>query len=64
MDVDEEELAAQPLAKLLQNPDAFISRTDDSSTKRRKLRPEVLDIQRTRDVGGPQPVRLESNLLG
>ncbi len=54
MDVDDEELSAQPLAKLLQNADDLTSRADIS--KRRKLRPEVLDIQRTKDVGNTQPV--------
>ncbi|KAI9789055.1 MAG: hypothetical protein M1816_006410 [Peltula sp. TS41687] len=67
MDVDdddeEEELSAKPLAKLLQNPDALIRTTNrgiGSSSKRIKFRPEVIDIQRTRDVGGLQPSAITS----
>ena len=53
MDVDEA-LSTEPLATLLQNADDLILREDEG--KRRKLRPEVLDIQRTKDVGNAQPV--------
>lgn len=54
MDIDDDDLSAQPLAKLLQNADNLTRRVEDS--KRRKLRPEILDIQRTKDVGIAQPV--------
>lgn len=53
MEIDDD-LSTQPLAMLLQNVED-LTRKDDSG-KRRKLRPEVLDIQRTRDVGNAQPV--------
>ena len=53
MDVDDD-LSIQPLAMLLQNAES-LTRKEDSG-KRRKLRPEVLDIQRTKDVGNAQPV--------
>lgn len=64
MDVDnEEELSAKPLAKLLQNPDALIRTTKrDGGSKGLRLRPEVIDIQRTRDVGGLQPVSCSVSL--
>ncbi len=53
MDVDEG-LSTQPLAKLLQNADGLVRKETDGKT--RKLRAEVLDIRRTKDVGGVQPV--------
>ncbi|KAM7207005.1 WD40-repeat-containing domain protein [Rhypophila sp. PSN 637] len=50
-DSDEENLdpSALPLESFLRNAANFTS-TDSSSRKRRKLRPETLDIQRTRDI--------------
>lgn len=60
MDSDEDEqLAAQPLAKLLQNT-TELTRIEDNtkSGSKRKLRQEVVDIQRLKDVGKTQPVRL------
>lgn len=61
MDEDEveEDLSAQPLAKLLQNIGDLTksSANDTSAGKKRKLRQGVLDIQRLKDVGGNQPVR-------
>ena len=59
MDVDEEDLSALPLARLLQDATA-LTRTSAVSTKRTKLRPEVIDIQRTRDIPGTQPSAVES----
>lgn len=53
MDVDED-MSTQPLAMLLQNAED-LTRMEDGG-KRRKLRPEVIDIQRTKDVGNAQPV--------
>ncbi|KAI9880034.1 MAG: hypothetical protein M1830_005953 [Pleopsidium flavum] len=58
MDVDDEELAAQPLAKLLQNADDLTRKANGGT--RRKLRPEVLNIQRTKDVGSTQPSAITS----
>ncbi|TVY33150.1 putative U3 small nucleolar RNA-associated protein [Lachnellula occidentalis] len=49
MDVDDSDLSALPLARLLQDAGS-LTRTPVSSTKRPKLRPEVLDIQRSRDI--------------
>jgi U3 small nucleolar RNA-associated protein 18 len=53
MELDEEVLSAQPLAKLLQDADSLTRSMLAGSVK---LRSEVLDIQRTNDVGGSQPV--------
>lgn len=54
MDVDEEDLAAQPLAKLLLDAD-ILSRNSRGTAKRRKLQAGTVDIQRLKDVtkGGP-----------
>lgn len=54
MSIDSEDLSVQPLAKLLQNATDLVK---TSSSGRGKLRPEVIDIQRTKDVGLAQPVR-------
>ena len=57
MSVDSDDLTVQPLAALLQNTTDFL-RAPSSSLTRRKLRPEIIDIQRTKDVGLAQPVSL------
>ncbi|KAK2850604.1 hypothetical protein FQN49_005503 [Arthroderma sp. PD_2] len=61
-DSDEEEsMSAQPLAKLLQNI-GDLTRDDSNvtSTGKRKLRQGVLDVQRSKDVGGNQPSSIDS----
>lgn len=60
MSVDPGELSAPPLAKLLQQPGALLSSETDISKGKRKLRPEVIDIQRTKDIGVAQPVSIIS----
>ncbi|KAI9812032.1 MAG: hypothetical protein M1827_004924 [Pycnora praestabilis] len=60
MDVDEEELSAQPLSKLLQNADDLTRQRINQKGKRGKFRPDVLDIQRTKDVGDAQPSAVTS----
>jgi len=57
-DDEEEQLSLQPLAKLLQNA-TDLTRIEDNARSggKRKLRQEVLDIQRLKDVGKTQPVR-------
>ncbi|KAK2740239.1 hypothetical protein FQN55_008965 [Onygenales sp. PD_40] len=66
MDVDsdggEEEMSLQPLARLLQNV-GNLTKADSnvkSAGGKRKLRQEVLDIQRMKDVGGSQPSSIHS----
>lgn len=56
-DAEDEQLSAQPLAKLLQNA-TDLTRTEDNTRSggKRKLRQEVIDIQRLKDVGKTQPV--------
>ncbi|KAI4263486.1 MAG: hypothetical protein L6R42_001366 [Xanthoria sp. 1 TBL-2021] len=57
---DSGELSAPPLAKLLQQPGALLSSETDISKGKRKLRPEVIDIQRTKDIGVAQPSAITS----
>lgn len=52
MSIDSEDLSVQPLAKLLQNTTDLVK----TSSGRGRLRPDVIDIQRTKDVGLAQPV--------
>ncbi|MCJ1430636.1 hypothetical protein MMC29_008554, partial [Sticta canariensis] len=60
MSIDSDDLSVQPLAKLLQNATDLIKTTSGSSSGRQKLRPEVIDIQRTKDVGLAQPSSITS----
>lgn len=55
MDVDEEDLSTQPLARLLKDAD-IISRNARGPAKRRKLQPGTIDIQRLKDVSKAGPV--------
>ncbi|PGH12522.1 hypothetical protein AJ80_06683 [Polytolypa hystricis UAMH7299] len=64
MDTDEDEeqeMSLQPLARLLQNA-GDLTRGDEPKLAggKRKLRQEVLDIQRMKDVGGNQPSSIDS----
>lgn len=64
-DDEEEQTSTQPLAKLLQNA-TDLTRVEDNTRAggKRKLRQEVLDIQRLKDVGRSQPVsRLHASHL-
>ncbi len=57
-DEDDEEIASQqPLAKLLRSSSALLN---SSVSKKGKLRPEVIDIQRTRDIPMTQPSAIAS----
>jgi U3 small nucleolar RNA-associated protein 18 len=55
--IDTDDLSAQPLAKLLQSTTPL---TQTSTSTRKKLRPEAIDIQRTKDVAGVQPSAITS----
>ncbi|OJD10732.1 hypothetical protein AJ78_08334, partial [Emergomyces pasteurianus Ep9510] len=62
MDTDEEEeMSLQPLARLLQNA-GNLTKGENSTRNsgKRKLRQEVLDIQRMKDVGKGQPSSVDS----
>jgi U3 small nucleolar RNA-associated protein 18 len=56
MDIDDEDLSTQPLAKLLKDAD-LLSRTSRRTFKRRKLQAGTVDIQRLKDVCKAGPVR-------
>lgn len=61
---DSEDLSAQPLARLLQGAGDLIKGSEDiGSGKRVKLRQEVIDIRRLKDVGGIQPVSSKTNTI-
>ena len=61
---DDNSLSAQPLAKLLREMDGFASasglRTKSSS---KVFRPEVIDVQRSQDITGPQRVSFNFHVL-
>ena len=63
MSVGSDDLSTQPLVKLLQNTDSLTQLTSTSSATREKLRPEIIDICRTKDVGAAQPASLPLRLL-
>lgn len=62
MDVDGGEVdPVQPLAQLLQNAESLVRSSGPSTgSKKRKLRPEVIEIQRTKDIPGTQPSAVTS----
>lgn len=49
-----DELEAQPLAQLLQNA-ASLTTLSKPSTSNKKLRPEIIDVHRLKDIGAGQP---------
>lgn len=57
---DDNELSVDPLSRLLQDTNGLVRRSDAATNKKRKLRPEVLDIQRTKDIPGVQPSAITS----
>jgi len=59
MEIDESDLSTLPLARFLQDAGSLI-RTPLTPGVRTKLRPDVLDIQRTRDIPLTQPSSVNS----
>lgn len=59
MDMDEETSAA-PLSQLLQDAESLVRQAGPGAGKKRKLRPEVIDIQRQKDIPGVQPSAITS----
>jgi U3 small nucleolar RNA-associated protein 18 len=51
-----EDEASQPLARLLRSANGLLKR-DPIKSKKRKLRPEVIDIQRMKHICNNGPVR-------
>ena len=60
MDADGDESSVAPLSKLLQDADSLVRSSGAGSGKKRKLRPETLDIQRQKDIAGVQPSAITS----
>ena len=60
MDMDDEDLSSQPLARLLQDAD-ILSRASRGPTKRRKLQAGTIDIQRLKAVSKAGPVSSPSS---
>lgn len=60
MDGDIDLPSAAPLAKLLRNSQSLVRASKPGKGKKRKLRPEVIDIQRTKDIAGIQPSAITS----
>ncbi|TKA76727.1 hypothetical protein B0A49_01172 [Cryomyces minteri] len=60
METNDGEVEAQPLAKLLRDFDSLTRRTENGTSRKRKLRSEVIDIQRMKDVTGVQPSAITS----
>jgi U3 small nucleolar RNA-associated protein 18 len=58
MDVDEDDLSTQPLARLLKDADILSRNTARGPVKRRKLQSGTIDIQRLKDVSKAGPVSL------
>ena len=56
MEVDEDDLSTQPLAKLLKDADLLSQNTARGPAKRRKLQAGTVDIQRLKDVSKAGPV--------
>src|ERR1700710_1113242 len=59
MDVDDSDLSTLPLARFFHNASS-LARTPSAPGKPQKLRPEVLDIQRTREIPLTQPPAITS----
>lgn len=62
MDMDDDTPSVAPLSKLLQNADSLIRHPNPppGGGKKRKLRPEVLNIQRTADIPTTSPSPITS----
>ena len=61
--VDSEGLSAKPLSELLQNTSLLLGGPATSFATRRTLRAEVVDVQRSKDVGNAQAVSFGSRIL-
>lgn len=61
--IESEDFIIKPLAKLLQNVGSVTQSTPANPGQRKKLRPEVIDVHRIKDVGTAQTVSLGNSLL-
>ena len=60
MDEEDDMPTVAPLSKLLQDAGSLIRSSGSMSSKKHKLRPEVIDIQRQKDIPGIQPSAINS----
>ena len=60
MDLDDDLPSAAPLSKLLQDAQSLVRQSGAGAGKKRKIRPEVIDIQRNKDIPGIQPSAIAS----
>lgn len=60
MDMNDDLPSVAPLSRLLQNAGSLVRSGAPIKGKKRKLRPEVIDIQRTKDIAGIQPSAITS----
>lgn len=60
MDLDDELPSVAPLTKLLQDAESLVRQSGTGTGKKRKLRPEVISIQKLKDVPGVQPSAITS----
>lgn len=61
MDIDDDDLpSVAPLSKLLQDSESLVRQSGPGAGKKRKLKPEVVDIQRAKDIPGLQPSAITS----
>ncbi|KAI4192818.1 MAG: hypothetical protein LQ348_003031 [Seirophora lacunosa] len=58
--VEADGISVPPLSRLLQKPGAFVQAKQHVTAGKRKLRPEVIDVQRAKDVGNAQPSAITS----
>lgn len=60
MELDEDLPSSAPLDQLLQDAQSLVRQAGPGAGKKRKIRPEVIDIQRQKDVAGVQPSAITS----
>ncbi|KAK5169102.1 U3 snoRNP protein [Saxophila tyrrhenica] len=60
MDTDDDVPSAAPLSKLLRDAEGLVRSSRSGAGKKRKLRPEAIDIQRAKDIPGTQPSAVTS----
>ncbi|CAK1367395.1 putative U3 small nucleolar RNA-associated protein 18 [Cercospora beticola] len=60
MDIDGDLPSTAPLDQLLQDAASLVRQAGPGAGKKRKIRPEVIDIQRQKDIPGVQPSAITS----
>ena len=60
LDMGDDVPSAAPLSKLLHDAESLVRASGPAAGMKRKLRPEVIDIQRAKDIAGVQPSAITS----